>query len=632
MSTPSLARGVSPYLPLNLAPDIERQIEQVLILGDHPVIRRPIAAATVLDALPKACAIDAALCQRVKSYLQKYVKGLGITQLEGSVALTSGTSEQVAPNSHGMKVDSPWSASASAYYQFGDYTLFNLGGVAYDGRAKPTGTFVSVGFSYAQLDVGYRDHWFSPLGDSSTLISTEAPTMPSITLSNYDLITPLGFSYEIFLAQMSWQDGIRYRDTTTSGYPSLSGLHVAMEPVSGYSLSLNRIYQYGGGARGTGASGFFDSLFSSSNNNDTTNTLEFGNQVASITSSIVFPGAVPFAVRLEYAGDDNAYDRLRLGVTNMTVGLDFPKLWKRYDLTFEISEWQQLWYQHHIYPDGLRNDGIVIGHWFGESKVFTDQVFGNSQSVALGVQLSSGYLRARYRTLANADYSPIPYDRSQDLSLSYTTKLQSHRVGAEINVGHDVFGESYSRLSLNVDLVANHDSISSIEPEPSDSESVTEYFVDTGVNFTSAFERIAFTLHPEWTSTPAGYHFGIGARRKVSARNDLGVRLEFDDVVSRSLISLRALDYRFRFNRSVAMSGFFGFSRYEIFSLPAYGYYAGVGGQWTNFIRNWDLGIDYRFNDKLTRTKVLPTDPLQPVGGGIYVDTRGTAMYLSYHF
>jgi hypothetical protein len=57
-----------------------------------------------------------------------------------------------------------------------------------------------------------------------------------------------------------------------------------------------------------------------------------------------------------------------------------------------------------------------------------------------------------------------------------------------------------------------------------------------------------------------------------------------------------------------------------------------VGGQWTNFIRNWDLGIDYRFNDKLTRTKVLPTDPLQPVGGGIYVDTRGTAMYLSYHF
>ena len=55
LSSAAQARGVSPYLPLNLEPEIEHQIERVLILAGKPVMSRPIAAATVLDALPKAC-------------------------------------------------------------------------------------------------------------------------------------------------------------------------------------------------------------------------------------------------------------------------------------------------------------------------------------------------------------------------------------------------------------------------------------------------------------------------------------------------------------------------------------------------------------------------------------------------
>ncbi|HWS67278.1 MAG TPA: hypothetical protein VN325_31305, partial [Steroidobacteraceae bacterium] len=46
------ARGVTPYLPLNLDPEVERQVERVLILGGKPVMTRPIPAAVVLDALP----------------------------------------------------------------------------------------------------------------------------------------------------------------------------------------------------------------------------------------------------------------------------------------------------------------------------------------------------------------------------------------------------------------------------------------------------------------------------------------------------------------------------------------------------------------------------------------------------
>src|SRR5580693_3004228 len=72
------AKGVTPYLPLNLDPEIERQIERVLVLGDKPVMSRPIPAARVLDALPKACKVDAVLCENVRKYLKRYMRGAGL--------------------------------------------------------------------------------------------------------------------------------------------------------------------------------------------------------------------------------------------------------------------------------------------------------------------------------------------------------------------------------------------------------------------------------------------------------------------------------------------------------------------------------------------------------------------------
>ena len=61
------AGGVSAYLPLNLEPEMERQIERVLILADEPILKRPFAVALVEDALPQACMIDKPLCTKVKT-------------------------------------------------------------------------------------------------------------------------------------------------------------------------------------------------------------------------------------------------------------------------------------------------------------------------------------------------------------------------------------------------------------------------------------------------------------------------------------------------------------------------------------------------------------------------------------
>ena len=95
------ARGVSPYLPLQQSPEIERKIERLLILADQPLLTRPITAAAVFDALPKACERDAALCDEVKRYLSGFMRTAGISH--ASLAAGAGSGGDVAlPNRHGM--------------------------------------------------------------------------------------------------------------------------------------------------------------------------------------------------------------------------------------------------------------------------------------------------------------------------------------------------------------------------------------------------------------------------------------------------------------------------------------------------------------------------------------------------
>lgn len=648
---PAAARGVSPYLPLNLEPEIERQIERVLILADKPVMTRPIAAATVLDALPKACEVDAALCRRVEAYLQRYMRRSGVTRLRGELALTTGDSARTIPNAHGMSVDSAWEVSAAAYYQPSDYLSFNVGGVAYDGEVTPTGTLVSLGWDKAQLDVGYRNHWFSPFTDSSKLISTQAPTMPSVTLSNYMPFRLLGFQYEVFLAEMSKSDRIAWQGGYTSGKPRLAGLHLQIEPVAGFALSANRVMQFGGGARGGQSfTDFIKALYKPQrydNTNESLNTdEEFGNQTAALTSRLLFPGRTPFAVYFEYTGEDNSYNKnFRLGNVSLSMGLDFPLLWDRFDFTYETTDWQN-WDLHHVYQDGMVNEGHVIGHWFGDERSRLDGAGGQSHMLRLGWRPGSkGYAQARYRTLQNESYSTVRYQRLHELGLSYSWNWNSQLVGAELSGGRDVFGDSYARLAASLSFAQGWwDVATSVEQTSLEDQNLVELFVDAGVQ-TSHIDYYAGDVsqfldngerNPNaWRDlgSESGVHLGIGARRKVTDHGDLGVRLELDRIAGRNLLSVRALDYRYRFGRHFAISGFLGAGRYDL-ATPAYGYYGGIGVQWRDLLPRFDLNLDGRYYDKVARDKLLASDrnsPGQPHNDEFF-DVDGVALYASYRF
>lgn len=630
------ARGASPYLPLNLSPEIERQIEQVLILADRPVLSRPIAAATVLDALPQACKVDKALCRRVRGYLNRYMRTVALDQASAEIAAANGATVPL-PNQRGLTSDSSWLVSAQGHWQINDYAILSLGGVAHADEAVASGSMLSLGFEYAQLDVGFREHWLSPFTSSAMLLSTEAKTMPSITLSNYMPITRLGLQYEVFLAEMGHSDRIAYQDGYTQGNPRLAGLRLAIEPVPGWSLAANRILQFGGGARGgTSFGDFFDALFKPSkyDNVDSVTQSQFGNQVAALTSRFIFPGSTPFSVYFEYAGEDTSYSTdYRLGNAALSIGIDFPRLWQRFDLTYEASEWQNGWYMHGVYQDGLANDGRVIGHWGADERRFTHEVGAQSHLVRVGWEPAfGGLLQLRARTLANEDYFGADYRRAYDLTVSYSWPVRGFTVGTEVMAGRDVYGKSFGRVAgyarFGDDWAGN---ASVLGLEAGGRPAGAELFVDAGVNLSDVQIRLGDGSPTRTTGARAAAHLGLGARRPISEHSDLGVRLELDQIEDELLLAVRALDYRYRFDNPLALSVFAGAARYNL-ATPAYGYYVGAGVQWRDVLPRFDVGLDLRYADKVARDKLLPSDPAVNPRPDVFYDISSATLSLSYRY
>ena len=247
-SSAATAGGVTAYLPMNLEPEVERQIERVLILADEPILKRPFSVELVKLALPQACQVDRPLCTRVQKYLERYSHDYGVTHASATGSITHSKDGVVLPNQHGMPVDSDYELSAVGYVQPTDYFLVSAGGIVIQrAYSHPPVRWLSLGTNWAQLDFGYRDHWFSPMTDSSSLISTEAPSTPSVTLSNYEPLTRLGFQYEFFLTRLSSQQ-IHFNGNQAIGEPRVFGAQFSIEPFSGWSLGINRVLEYGGGA------------------------------------------------------------------------------------------------------------------------------------------------------------------------------------------------------------------------------------------------------------------------------------------------------------------------------------------------------------------------------------------------
>jgi hypothetical protein len=484
------------------------------------------------------------------------------------------------------------------------------------------------------------------------LLSTEAPTIPSVTLSNYEPLTRLGFQYEFFLARMSQAgkpgqsgDNILYNGHGSIGNPNIFGTQLSFEPFPGWSLGVNRLLQYGGGSGLPNSASFLlRDFFRPSGLSQTQ-----GNQQASYVSRFIFPGKTPFAVYFQYAGEDNSNGgSYLLGNAALTAGIDIPRLARHFDVTYEFAEWQNIWYVHNIFLEGTTNDAFVECNWCANQRNFGDGVGARRHMLRVGWEPPfGGYLEERIRSLANQSYyggdlrsySPtvgaFPYHRYYDFTVRYSRPWKGLTIGGEAFGGRDIYGKSFSRLSGFVryggdahtrdDGSLDEDSYSGAPDEHG-----AERFVDAGVSF----NEVRTDLEPgiPITSSKWGFdpHLGLGARRAVTANNDLGVRIELDEADGHSLIGVRALDYRYRFSKDFALGLFVGVARYNL-ATPAYSMYAGLGSEWRNILPKWDLGLDFRHAQNIARDHVLASDPQGVRPDSFYKIDTGL-LYLSRRF
>ena len=638
LGSAAFARGPSPYLPLNLEPEIERQIERVLILADKPVMTRPIPVGLVLDALPAACADSQELCQQVRRFLDRYMHDTGIDYASVEVAAAKHDHDRPIPDQHGLPTGSHYEVDAAGYWQPYDHLILTLGGIVYQGRAQPTGTMLSTGWDFAQLDLGWRDHQLSPMTDSPMIGGTEAPTMPSATISNYKKV--LGLSYEIFVAEMSKQRIFTSTGQVVNGNPLLDGFHVGFEPAVGWSFGLNRLIQYGGGSNGgTGIGQVLRAFFNpvGSQNPGTTPGVNnaFGNQEASMSSRFIFPGKVPFAVYFEYAGEDSQRGRnYMLGDVSFCGGIHFPRLWRYFDVNYEVCDWQEAWYVHGVFLDGMTNDHLVIGNWFGDNRQFNDAVGGQSHSLRIGWEPPfGGLIEERFRLLMNETYGFGDYYHGYEGSVSYSRPWRGYTVGGEIYAGRDVFGSHFARIAAYMRL-GDEGVTSTAQSDEEVADSLhgedANIFVDLGATMYSVLVDLTDTQPRYRTSTKSSPHIAVGARRAVSEHQDLGARIEGFDIDNHLLLAARLLDYRYRFSNPISLSLGLGGARYSL-ATAAFGYYYTAGMQYRGVLPGWDLNLEGFYGDKVARRHVLPSDPhtLRPDS---FYDITGLSLSLSKHF
>lgn len=447
--------GLSPYLPLKLSPEIEAHIERLMSVSAAVPLTKPYKASEVnarnqaiKDQYPE-------LYQRINNYLKRYKVERGLTHGSASLSLTN-RNKKALPNQRNIKHDSNYQLSLGGLSYIGPY-VYVASGMAY---AQGEGvihhnTHISLGYEYAQIELGYREHWFSPFQDSAMLVSTHAKSSPSLTISNASPITSWNIRYELFYSQLEETQGIVLGKEVFTGRPKLAGLHLSLTPFDYWTLGASRTFQFGGGKREVTFSDVLKAFFDPAGkdnvgdvNTDDPN-FEFGNQQAAISSKFNFELGMPISLYFEYAGEDTVSEsNFQLGNVSKSVGIHLPFITNNLSARYEYSDWTNAWYVHHLYRMGYSNSGQIMGHWGAGERAFGNDTPATTHAINLNWQLAANQLiDVNVRIVQNTDKSQFNYSDGYELNSTYSYATDKGFWGLELNAGKDVFQQRFYRLS-----------------------------------------------------------------------------------------------------------------------------------------------------------------------------------------
>ncbi|OUL57710.1 capsule assembly Wzi family protein [Pseudoalteromonas ulvae] len=451
-SSPLLAKPTA-YLPIHIDSHLERQVDTMFVLTTGTPMSKPYAFNEIDIALRQLRTVDKALYDAIRVALKPY-RGQDQISRSGIRATAKYEKTMAIPNQRGLQSDEwgqgffegIWRPSESTLVQVGlDYRFSSGDLVAYN-------TFVSLAGESLQLDVGYKEHWFSPFKHSAQMISTNAKTSPSISLG---LTQPIAdwwnLDFELYYSKLeNVEKGIGYQGEWHDGRPLVAGTHLSIEPISGWKIGLNRILHFGGGPREVSVKDIFKAYFDpASNDNKNGDDEELGDQLGSITNVFNFNWGTPAELYFEYGGEDTKeYNNYEFGNGVFAGGVYLPKLTSNWSIRYEYTSWHSLWYVNSIYKYGNTNDGAIYGHFAGDQRTFSDATPSDIHLIDIGYNedINSSW-HVKLTTIDNLD-SATDYQRSLELQLSNSRKWQEYRIESQITYGTDVFDEKYGHLSV----------------------------------------------------------------------------------------------------------------------------------------------------------------------------------------
>lgn len=448
--------GVSPYLPLNLAPEVELQIEKLMAMtGDSPLVK-PYKAKEIITRLGSIKDYHPLLYRRLSGYLKRYTQNIANTH-RAVIGSAGNDNPRALENNRGVKHNASIEVSAAGHVFFNPYIYVSAGASYSDeGGKAATNTHISFGTEYIQMDVGYRDHWFSPFHDSAMLISTQAENTPSITLSNSTGLSEYNLRYEVFYAKMDEDVFINSAGTVSPGEPSLMGMHFSVAPVENLSVGFSRTYFYGGGSRDDDLSLGIKGLFTPASLEDQLlDNSEQGYGQSAISARWNYGKEVPVSLYAEMARFDSDNLAARTDSGNaLSFGLHLPVLFENMSFRYEISNRDEGWYESSFYPSGIQHKGQVLGHWSGDELRTVINPGTQSHHILMDWELINDQLLAIKISQQNFDtaisknaLTTIELENSFQLKARYSFVTRYGFIGVEGTIGTDALGENYNRLS-----------------------------------------------------------------------------------------------------------------------------------------------------------------------------------------
>lgn len=454
------------YLPIGMDAQLDHQLDTLFALTSGTPMAKPYRLTEVEAALTKLQNSQPSLVSAIRAKIKPYQGSDNITRVGVKLRADGEQSTKLA-NQRGVSSDEWGQVFFEGIWRPNDYSLVQVGA---DYRAKQNklvnyNSFVSFAGDDLQLNIGYKEHWFSPFKQSAQIISTNARTSPSISLG---MVAPAhnwwNFDFELYYSELEHvEKGILYQDELHDGTPRLAGTHISIEPVSGWKIGLNRMMQFGGGPREVGFSDVVKAFFDPAGNDNAGmveggRDNELGDQLASITSSFNFNWGMPAELYFEYGGEDtNNHNNWQLGNLATSAGLFLPTLTPNIALRYEYTKMESLWYVNAIYPTyGNTKDGFVFGHFAGDQRTFGDAAPSDIHVIEMAYNENLHSLwRAKFTLVDNTSnylnelgQLGDDYEQAIELQLSNNRKWQEYNIETTLTYGEDVFGENYTWLSV----------------------------------------------------------------------------------------------------------------------------------------------------------------------------------------